>query len=428
MKINPSQNPAPKSHKIIIFIIIAVVVAYFFFMAFSFFAPFWLADKAEKKSDEAFQKVMKMIEPAAEREYQFHEPSPHALSRKIDCKNLSMFQNDLPIVKPLCLNLYKTTPDAINKALSESKNEYDRVVLYGEKLIWDAPVIESLDSGLDYGQAIIDSARFNDQVTIPKMMELYGFKDLSFVNKLTPDKVFPFPALYFRLSNNEEVQKACRKGEYKEAEIAGCALGMWSTIIPSHVLGENLSLANQKVWRISEEKNPPYLAYDYKWPKNCLTDETMLHETAHLFLNAFRVNNIADALVAPKFFNEHQADTIKIMATNHVCGDGSVANFRDNLGKEMGLADFNSIFPPAKMGSAWPKPGETCKLSLLNEWNRFLAKGEFKTQFMAFSDALREWMKNGKTISNDKGFANFLVNLHHDLETKNNLTYRNCYL
>ncbi|MFH0968968.1 MAG: hypothetical protein V1804_00470, partial [Patescibacteria group bacterium] len=297
--------------------------------------------------------------------------------------------------------------------------------VYGENIIWDAPIINnSTKPGWDLGKAIYNSAKFNDQITIPEFFKLYGFSSVSFINELTPNNKYPMPGLYFRLGNEEEVKKVCTQPG--EPEAAGCAMGMWSSMIPQSVMGEKLSLANQKVWRISDEKNPDYLAFDYKWPENCYADKVLLHETAHLFLYAQRVNNISDAMVTSRYFNEHQAETVAILSTNLVCGEGTVGNFRAKDGKKMSLFEFNSIYPPTKMGSAWPDLKKTCQLGLLNQWNAFMAKGNFETQFPSFSGSLKKWMKEGKTISDDKSLFNFIIQLRNNSDAKNSLQYRNC--
>lgn len=426
MKPRQTIEPPKKNRKWII-VVVVLVLGYFAFSFLPFLTPLFFEWRSGDKAEKDLEMIAEMIKPGPARDYQFHSPSPEAAKRTINCKNLSAWQEELPIITPLCLNLYKTSPEEINRKVAEGK--YDRIILYGEKIIWDAPVIrgEALEN-LDLGKAVYDSARFNDQVTVPKLMALFGWDNLSFVNRLTPNKIFPFPALYFRLSNDEEVQAACGN-EGGDLKIGGCALGMWSTVIPQSVLFEKMSLANQKVWRISEEKNPDYLVFDYKWPANCYADDVMIHEIAHTLLYAYRIYNPPQALVATKYFNEHLADTVKVYGTNLICGSGSVSNFRDKSGKEMSLADFNSTYPPAKMGSAWPDTKHGCQLAMLNGWNTFITKGDFEKQFGAFGNALKSWMQAGKTIFDDKGLQNFIIQLNsNDENTKRELQYRGCFL
>lgn len=424
----PTQNvDPPKKNRKWIIVVAVLFLGYVVFSFLPFLTPLFFEWRSGDKSEKNLEMITEMIKPGPARDYQFHAPSPEALKRTINCKNLSMFQKDLPIITPLCLNLYKTSPEEINKKLAGG--EFDRVILYGEKIIWDAPVIKGESAeGWDPSKAIYDSARFNDQITIPKLMALFGWNDLGFVNKLSPDKIFPFPALYFRLSDNQEVQEACGN-EGGDLKIAGCALGMWSTVIPQSVLYEKISLANQKVWRISDEKKPDYLAYDYKWPVDCWADGTMIHEMSHLFLYAYRTYNPAAALVSTKYFNEHMADTVKVYGTNLVCGPESVSNFRDKSEKKMSLVEFNSIYPPAKMGSAWPDTEHRCQLAVLNGWNTFLKKGDFEKQFGSFGSGLKTWMQEGKSIYDDSGLMKFIIKLNNnDSNLKNELQYRGCFL
>lgn len=384
-----------------------------------------LRGPSEEEQQKQFEEIVASVQPAAARNYQFHAPSAEALKRNVDCTKFVAYQNDLPIVNPICLNLYRTSPEEINKKVAEAAGKNDRVIVYGENIIWDAPIIkDNKDPKWDLGKAIFESARFTDQITIPQFLKLYGFSDVNFINELNPNNKYPMPGLYYRLGNEEEVKKVCnRKGE---PDAAGCALGMWSSMISQSVMGEKLSLANQKVWRISDEKNPDYLAFDYKWPENCYANEVLLHETAHLFLYALRTSNFSDVLVTTRYFNEHQAEVVAILGTNLVCGEGTVGNFRAKDSKKISLFEFNSIYPPTKMGSAWPDLKKTCQLGMLNQWNVFMSRGKFETQFPAFINSLKNWMKEGKTISDDKNFEEFVIQLNNDNNTHNSLQYHGC--
>lgn len=385
-----------------------------------------LGGKSEEEQQKQFEEIVASVQPTAARNYQFHTPSAEAKNRTIDCTKFVAYQNDLPIVNPICLNLFRTSSEEINKKVAESNGKNDRVIVYGENIIWDAPIIkDNKDPKWDLGKAIFESARFTDQITIPQFLRLYGFSNVNFINELTPNNKYPMPGLYYRLGNEEEVKRVCnRKGE---PDAAGCALGMWSSMIQQSVMGEKLSLANQKVWRISDEpQSPDHLAFDYKWPENCYADDVILHETAHLFLYALRTSNFSDALVATRYFNEHQAETVAILSANLVCGEGTVSNFRSKAGKKMSLFEFNSIYPPTKMGSAWPNLKQTCQLGMLNQWNVFMSKGKFETQFPAFISSLKNWMKQGKTISDDKSFEEFIIQLNNDTNTHNSLQYHGC--
>lgn len=377
----------------------------------------------EEEQQKQLEEIVASVQPAAARNYQFHDPSAETKNRTIDCKKLAAFQNQLPIITPACLNLYKTSADEINKKIAEKK--YDRIIVYGENIIWDAPSTKDPRyKDWNLGKAIYESAKFNDQITIPAMLKLYNLKDLSFVNKLTPDKVYPFSALYYRVGTDPEVQKVC--GTQDKSEFAGCAIGMWATMVSEKTLGSQLSLANQKVWRNTGEKNADYIAFDFKWPENCYTDQVLIHETAHTLLYSLRVNNPSDALVSTRYFNEHQAELINILGTNLVCGEGTVSNFRTKDKKEMTIPQFNSIYPPTKMGSFSPDPGNGCQLSMLSEWNTFIAKGNFETQFKKFISSLESWMQEGKTISNDRSFEEFIIQLNNDNNSHNEMQYRGC--
>lgn len=417
-----NQTQPKKSHKWIFIIIIAGILGYFVFSFLPFLMSFVL-DWRVKDSDRILEEITESIKPGPARDYKFHNPSAEVLKRSIDCKRLTAFQEKLPVLNPACLNLYKTSPEEINKKIIE--NKYDRIIVYGENIILDAP--SSKDPKYpdwDLGKSIYDSAKFNDQITIPALLKLYDIKDLSFVSKLVPDKKTPINALYYRIGTDAEVQKAC--GTQDKSQFAGCALGMWSTMLSESSLGSQLSLANQKIWRNTGKEKPDYLAFDYKLPENCYTDNVFIHETAHMLLYSLRNNNPSDALVSTRYFNEHQAELVGILGMNMACGDGSVSNFRTKDGKKMTIPEFNSIYPPTKMGSFSPDPKNGCQLGMLNEWNRFLAKGNFEDQFKKFKIALESWMKEKRTIGDDVGFKEFLVKLNNDKETQTNLQYHGC--
>jgi hypothetical protein len=426
-----NQAPAPKSSKKGCYIAVIVCIFLFSWMIFPWISPgsilmlkdYLSGSNRDAEEQKQLEEIVKSAQPAPARNYQFHNPSKEALNRTIDCKKLAAFQNSLPAITPACLNLYRTSPNEINKKMAEKK--YDRIIVYGENIIFDAPAAKDPKyPDWDLGKATYDSAKFDDQIAIPALLKLYGLADLSFVNKLTPDKVYPFPAIYYRVGTDPEVQKVC--GTQDQSEFAGCAIGMWAIMVSEKSLGEHLSLANQKIWRNTGEQQPDYLAFDYKWPENCYTDGVLIHETAHVLLYSLRTDNPSDALVATRYFNEHQADFVAILGTNLVCGENTVSNFRTRDKKPMSIPQFNSIYPPTKMGSFSPDPKEGCQLAILNEWNRFMAKGNFETQFGSFITNLKSWMKAGKTINNDKGFEDFVIQLNNDSETQNNLQYHGC--
>jgi hypothetical protein len=418
------QNPTPakKSHKWVI-VVIVLILGFTAYSFLPFLSPLFFDWRDNGKSDKILEEINESIKPSPARDYKFHEPSAAALKRTVDCKKLAAFQDKLPLVTPACLNLYKTSPEEINKKMAEKK--YDRIVLYGENIIWDAPSTKDPEyPDWDLGKDIYNTAKFTDQITIPTLLNLYGQKDLSFVNKLVPDKTFPFSAIYYRIGTDPEVQKAC--GSQDETEIAGCAIGMWSIMVSERSLGTQISLANQKVWRNTGEKQPDYLAFDFKYPENCYADDVLIHETAHVLLYSLRNENPAEVLVSTRYFNEHQADFVSILGTNLVCGENTVSNFRTKDKKQMSLSEFNSIYPPTKMGSFSPDPKNGCQLAMLNEWNRFMAKGKFETQFGSFISNLKSWMKGGRNISEDRNFEEFLIQLNNDKDTHNNLQYHGC--
>jgi len=393
-----------------------------------FARDFFFALRGQENTDAMLDKITEMSKPAPERKYEFHDPALAAAKRTIDCKGLEIItgmKGMAPSANPLCLNLYRTSPEEISRKISEGK--HDRVIVYGEYIIWDAPSSMEGISGSDFGQRVYDSARFNDQITLPRLMDLYGWDNLDFVNKLTSKKMFPYSALYFRLSSGEEIKKLCHRDD-AESIPAGCALGMWETVVPQHILGEPISLSNQKVWRIEDgsDGKKDYLAYDFKWPKNCYADKTMIHEIAHVLHYGHRIHNLPTVFVSPQFFNEHQAGLVGILGSNIVCGEGTVSNFRTKSGGSSSLVEFNSVYPPADISSFQPNADQKCKLSIITEWNSYLAKGDFKKQFGSFFAALKAHMKNGKNVSEDGDLADFLGKISRDTRTKQNLSAAGC--
>ncbi|MDZ7586736.1 MAG: hypothetical protein U0946_03185, partial [Patescibacteria group bacterium] len=178
------------------------------------------------ESKEASSNVVKFSPP---RNYQYHEPSTEALNRNLDCKKLVLYARSPEKQKYniLCLNLYQTSPEDIAAKIAAQK--YDRIIIYGEKAIFDAN--PSITAAADFSKNFYYTAKFTDQYTLPKMMTFYGLSDLSYITK----DFSPYPALLYELEPISEVHRIC-----KHNSASGCAqMHIWS-ILDEKVLTEHI--------------------------------------------------------------------------------------------------------------------------------------------------------------------------------------------
>lgn len=298
---------------------------------------------------------------APERIYTYHAVSSTVKNRTIDCLNMPEVGEVPPSANPLCLNLYQTSPSEINASLK--KSAYTTVMLYGEKIFFEAET-EPQMTIKDYGKALYDTAKFTDQVTVPKMMGLYGISDLSYIND-NPRHVqlLPYDGLYIRLAHGTDTLRFC------DSVATGCATAWYGIIIPEKSLNEhsfNTSLTRENGDKITVKS---------EWPKNCYTDSTFIHEIAHtMSYNGRMYLDGINGKEIPKYVNEYISGLLGRAAPEYICGNGTVTyeSVIDGKNGSANLLEFNSILPPVALSHDHPEDG--CNLAVLTLWNQTMAK------------------------------------------------------
>ncbi|HLN19196.1 MAG TPA: hypothetical protein VK255_03440 [Patescibacteria group bacterium] len=425
------------SNKKVIFILLVV----FLLFIGATFLPFlgglpaltnWIFTLGKKQP--SLESIIESTKPTAPRDYVFQEPTKEAKNRTIDCKKINALAKLKP-QNPLCLNLYKTSVEEIDKEIQTGK--YDRVIVYGQNLILDVPSYWEQDKGVpgkedpkdstinrdDLAKRIYQSAKFNDQVVMPAMLKLYGFDSLNSVANLTGG-IVPYPAIYSRATTYQDRKVLCLGEGDSEGPPIGCAKNHWANVLYSAtILGDPMSMPAQRVHRNGRED---FLYFDQMAPANCFADETFMHETAHnLFDLSMTIGGHALAISQLKYFNEHQAGFAKDMYPEIACGEGNVTNFRTNKDVQFAsIMAYNSVYPAGEMSSAHPVNNK-CELAALTEWNKILNAKNWKEKYAAFYTAMRD---KTKAFSDDKGFIKFVADVSGDPKAKEFLNTYGCGL
>jgi hypothetical protein len=347
---------------------------------------------------------------APAKSYTFPEPSSEAKNRQLDCTIVYTWEKFVRS-RPLCLNLYQTSSAEINSSLGLAN--YDTIILYGERVILELPAKPTIKGIKNYGEAAYNLAKFTDQITMPKMMDLYGVEDLSFINALRPDEpIEPYDALYIRVAPSLAVANAC------SGVGSGCARGWFALLIPERFLNP------QNAWTKQLGKDSKILTDNvetikFAWPVNCMTGGTLIHEIAHILQYSSRIYLAWDqGAVTPKWFNEYQAGLAEDMAVNFICGPGS-ATFTSKIeGKEdtLDLAEFNGIFPPAELSHDHPK--DECNQAVLSAWSKWVGK-DFPGNFTEFYQKITTANKAEQYFGQDADFGQFVANITGEKELLN---------
>lgn len=338
------------------------------------------------------EELDKLIQPLPAKGYQYPSPSTAALNRVANCSQLYSMP-EFPRTNALCLNLFQTTPQDIKQKIMT--NPYDRIVLYGQNSVFDAPV--SYDPRENYITDLYDAVKFMDLIAIPKFLAAYGLSDVGYVNVTKP-----YPYLYYRISSLEESDKICNRGDTME-KIQGCARSYYASVIPISAVGPQLSDA-RPVLRKTDKQRFSYLTH---YPKDCYTNDIFTHETSHL-LNAAGSSETGEK-VMDSWFTEQVAGFFTIYGADVACGDGTVtmqkkSNTTDPVGA---LVAFNSVFPSAALSHSYPEDS-TCRQALLTQWYKFLTEKQYRQNFTQFFQQQRA---TTPSLVNDTVFANFLVKL-----------------
>jgi len=385
-----SSEPVKKKRGFFKFLVIAIVLVvlgrYLSFWDFPYFDILHYL-----RPEMTFEETMKLINPLPAKGYQYPQPSAEALNRTVNCNDLySLYE--FPRSNPLCLNLFRTSAEDITQALSS--DSYDRIVLYGERSVFDAPT--SSPGKKNYVKDLYETVKFMDLIAIPKFLAAYGLSDVNYI-KVTK----PYPYLYYRISSLDDSDKMCHYGDTTE-KVQGCARSYYASVVPLTAVGPQLS--NAKPILRPDKKRFSYLTH---YPADCFTNETFAHETSHLLNDAGE--GFTGKYVMDSWLNEQIAGLFGIYGANLACGEGTVTLQKKSDEKDAvkALIEFNSTFAPADLSHKYPKDN-ICEQAMLTQWYAYLLKGNYQDNFKRF---FTEQRSNFPVIIKDNDVLNFLLTL-----------------
>ena len=342
--------------------------------------------------------------PAAARNYQYPQPSSEAANRKIDCYDF-VFYSVNKDKKLLCLNLYQTSADNIASALAN--NTYDRIVLYGQNLVFDADAKLTTPS---YPEKLYRTAKFNDLITVPTMMQYYGVSSLDYISK----EFAPYPAFYYEIDSVAETANQCRN------EASGCALAHFASIVSEEIFNDAKSFGAAYVRQDAGDR----IGFQVNWPSDCYSNQTFMHETGHLLAGAKpakRVGMGLDFISLPDWFNEEQAGFTAKMAPNWVCGPNTSVKDEGNFDS---LVQFESVYPPTELSHEL-STNNSCELASINEFYRYVSSGDVKQTYANFFQKIRAYTQTN-VFNTDQEFANFVLGFNNIPAEKDFLNSHGC--
>lgn len=353
------------------------------------------------------------------RGYSYPAPSNEALNRKLSCDDFREYKLNPDKYRPLCLNLFSATADQINQA--NSGGQYNVVLLYGQYTTWRLYLPARIRNVDNVGESFLRVAKFNDLITIPKMMDWYSLTSLDYI----PKELSPYPALAFSFADQDKIKELCN------AYVAGCAKLNFEVVIKDVFLAEN-----KVVGHLAEKPNGDALDWDEKLPVDCYAITTITHEVAHAFLVANKISvsgmNTSGWLNAPSYFNENMTEIFTTKFSDDVCGPGSIAINKMTIGGQPASGDiitFNAAFPPyALHPTSFPKDDQ-CEQALISSFSHYLQKGDFKSQYKNFVVAFRAAMKQKDfgAYKDNKLMTSFMLKmLGNDPTEKEFLTSHSC--
>ena len=357
-----------------------------------------IVERRQKASDEP------KMAPA--KNYSYQEPSAEAKNRNLDCKQIIIYKNT-PAKQNynlLCQNLYQTSADDLYAKISAQK--YDRIIVYGERVIFDAnPLIISSKETSD---KFYNITKFTDQIALPKLMSFYGVDNLDYINTYFS----PFPAFTYQFETKAELAKIC-----KSSTASGCAQMHFWSILDEGVFTRKADWIND---HFLSKDNMDSVSWTTKWPQDCYTDTVLIHETGHLLIDAhpFTVvgRSISDWYYIPSWFNEQQAGLTEIYGQDQVCGKGTLADFNTRVNGQEAPKDLvylNSIFPAISLSQTYPRDNP-CELGMLSSFYRYLTKSDINTTYPAFMTAFRKAIEVNNDFRDDQTFLNFLKSVHQN--------------
>jgi hypothetical protein len=353
-----------------------------------------------------FEQTMKLINPLPAKGYQYPQPSVEALNRTVNCSDLySLYE--FPRSNSLCLNMFQTSPEDITQKLSEGS--YDRIVFYGERSVFDAPV--SFPGHKNYVKDLYETVKFMDLIAIPKFLAAYGLADVSYIQVTKP-----YPYLYYRISDLDDSDKMCHYGDTTE-KVQGCARSYWASVVPLTAVGPQMSDA-KPILRPDKKR----FSYITHYPSDCFTNEIFAHETSHLLNDAGE--GFTGKYVMDSWLNEQIAGLFGIYGANLACGEGTVTLQRNSDGKDAvkALIEFNSTFAPADLSHKYPKDN-ICEQAMLTQWYVYLSKGNYQDNYKRF---FSEQRNNFPVIIKDNDALSLFLTL--DPSSREFLISKGCIL
>ncbi len=351
--------------------------------------------------------IDRLINPTDAKGYTYPKPSETALNRVLDCSSLYAMR-EFPRSNPLCLNLFRTNANELE--VSMNQGSYDRIVLYGERSVFDAPA--KMDGDANYLRDLYNSVRFMDQIALPNFLSAYGLSDVSYVKDTRP-----YPYLFYRLSSIGESDSVCHNPGSTE-QVQGCSRGYFASIIPVSAIGPQLSDA-RPVLRKTDNKRFSYLSH---YPKDCYSNMIFAHETAHMLNRAGQSET--KATVMESWFNEQVAGLFSIYGADLACGPGTVTRQKNAQGADVvgELVEFNAHFAPAALSHSYPE-SSTCKQALLTQWYLYLTDGDYRDNFRTFFTRQRA---ESPSIADDSAFARFILKQDPQSSVRNFLASKGC--
>jgi hypothetical protein len=357
--------------------------------------------------NDSLDSVFKMSPP---RNYPLDDVSKAVRERKMDCKKLYWYSQGWSKEKDiLCANIYTVSEEEIAKAIQEKSA--GRIVLFGENIFFDVGTNQNEMDAKD----ILDSARFTDRVTLPQMLDIFGFSDLGHIGK----SVASYPAIHLRLETNDEINTG------HESKSGGYAFGYFENTTDV----SQMSLLNVSQVSYSRPGNSDLLTISYAWPENCFFDQSMIHELNHNFSEIKMAPDKDYYFLLPNWFEEQVGNVIRTMLPEYICGTGTIKGYKSTIAGvsgEKNLIDFNSVMPPASIYGNNPEWFKTdCQKATMVSWYRFIGKGDFRTQFRKYATEMRKATKT-TNLRDDNNFASFIASLDGTAETKKFLTENDC--
>jgi hypothetical protein len=408
-KIEKKSNCAALSCSGCALLLVGLLIAFFLlknliFFGFGDISSFFRGSGTE---NDLFDAAFKTSPP---RKYPLDDVSKAAVERKADCKKLFLYsQNWSKEESMLCANMYTISEEEIAKAIQEKS--VDRIILFGENIFFDAGTNQSAMNAKD----ILDSARFTDRVTLPQMMDIFGFSDLGHIGK----QVSPYPAIHLRLETNDEINAG------HENKSGGYAFGYFENTTDIF----RMSLPKPSRVSYSRPGGSDSVLISYAWPENCLFSDAIIHEINHNFSEIKISPDNNYFFLLPNWFEEQVGSVVRTIFPEYICGAGTIKGYKSTIAGvsgEKNLIDFNSVMPPVNLYGNEPEWfKDNCQKATMVSWYRFIGKGDFRTQFRTYATEMRKATKT-TNLRDENNFVSFIASLDGSAETKKFLSENGC--